>query len=143
MPDITSIPPECLKRILVLYGYKVSDEDEFNWILTREGSAPIPVPKLGELVGADVLMSILSKAKMDNRVFLSLLAIYENEALKKQNSPLHGFRLYTCPINTHLEHYTIPLRYLPFPVPSSQESDFKVAHYSPRFQAVCSGSFWN
>ena len=85
MPAITSISPECLKRILVLYGYKVSDEDEFNWILTREGSAPIPVPKLGELVGADVLVSVLSKAKMDNRVFLSLLAIYENEALKKQN----------------------------------------------------------
>jgi hypothetical protein len=85
MPAIAVIPPECLKGILILYGYKVSSEDQLNWVLVREGSVPITVPKLGELVGLDVLMSALNKSKMDNDVFFSLLAIYENEAAKRLN----------------------------------------------------------
>lgn len=85
MPAIAPIPPEYLKGILILYGYKVSNEDQFNWVLVREGSTPIVVPKLGEAVGVDILMSALDKSKMDNAVFFSLLAIYENEAAKRLN----------------------------------------------------------
>jgi hypothetical protein len=85
VPAITPLPPEYLKGILILYGYKVSDEDEFNWVLIREGSTPIVVPKIGEMLNSDVLKSVLEKSRMDNHVFLSLLAIYENEAAKGLN----------------------------------------------------------
>jgi len=41
------------------------------------------VPKLGELVALDILMSALDKSKMDNAAFFALLKIYENKTAIK------------------------------------------------------------
>lgn len=85
MPAIAPVSPNPLKCIPGLYGYKVSGEDQYNWVLIRQGSVPIIVPKLGELIALDVLKSALDKSKMENSVFLSLLAIHENELIKNHN----------------------------------------------------------
>lgn len=53
------IPPEQLKRIVELCGYLIAAEDEWNWAMTKHGCVPILVPKDGDFVAIEVMMSVL------------------------------------------------------------------------------------
>jgi len=67
MPAIAPIPPWALKQILELYGYKVTYEDQFNWLLedpSQKDAEPIPLPKLGELVAVEIMMQAVLGSKM-------------------------------------------------------------------------------
>lgn len=65
-PAVAPIPPPALKEILCLHGFKVIDEDEYNWVLAdSENSVPITLPKMGELVAVDVMMQTLIDAKLN------------------------------------------------------------------------------
>ncbi len=61
--------------MLQKYGFEVVAEDEFNWCLFKqEGARPvITLPKEGDLVSLDIMMSILNQLKMDNATFFDLL----------------------------------------------------------------------
>lgn len=73
MPALAPVPPETLKAILEACGFVVAHEDSFNWTLVRgEVEPPVILPKLGALVALDVMMQILSDAKIDNLTYLTL-----------------------------------------------------------------------
>lgn len=61
------ISPINLKRLLELKGYEVIAEDAYNWLLAKGSkTAPVPVPKLGDLVPVDVFMDVVfTKAGMN------------------------------------------------------------------------------
>ena len=75
-PAVAPIPPHDLKQILVLFGYKVIAEDEFNWVLAHDvkdgADVPIVIPKLGDLVALDVMMETLITAKLNLQVYFAL-----------------------------------------------------------------------
>jgi hypothetical protein len=49
-----------MKLILELYGYKVIAEDEYNWVMMEESHPdPLILPKLGPLLGVDIMMQIV------------------------------------------------------------------------------------
>jgi hypothetical protein len=74
-PAVAPIPPEALKEILCLHGYRIIAEDDYNWSLTdktQEKSEPIIVPKIGELVALDVMMQTLIDAKLNLSTYFIL-----------------------------------------------------------------------
>ena len=75
------ISPAHLKLIFELHGYKVTDLDEFNWVLDLEPpSEAIILPRLGDLVPLEILMDTgFTKAGMDLRTYLKLRAMAERE----------------------------------------------------------------
>ena len=68
------ISPEHLKLIFELRGYKVTNVDEFNWVLDLEPSREsIILPRLGDLVPLEILMdTAFTKAGMELRSYLAL-----------------------------------------------------------------------
>ncbi|HEY3129584.1 MAG TPA: hypothetical protein VGL91_09000 [Acidobacteriota bacterium] len=80
MPARAPIPPEQLKRMLEVDNWRLVAEDEYNWVLDRADSKePIIIPRKGELIALDVLMSIIGRVGWNN-------AIYDN---LKQRCPAH------------------------------------------------------
>lgn len=74
-PAVAPIPPNALKEILCLHGYRVIAEDEYNWSLAdraQEKSEPIIVPKIGDLVALDVMMQTLIDAKLNLSTYFAL-----------------------------------------------------------------------
>jgi hypothetical protein len=56
VPVLAGIPPEALKRVLERNGYKVIDEDMYNWLLAKgEDGEPVVVPKIGRVLGVDMM----------------------------------------------------------------------------------------
>jgi len=75
MPAEATLPPEELKKILLLDGFTVEGEDEYNWALFKEGHIhPVIIPKRPTLVPLDVMMGALDKAGMSSGRFRELLA---------------------------------------------------------------------
>jgi hypothetical protein len=56
------IPPKQLKRILELRGYRIVNEDEFNWAMAMGHEVPLIIPKEGEYVSVEVMMDTLHRA---------------------------------------------------------------------------------
>lgn len=84
MPAIAPISPWAMKTILELFGFQVIAEDDYNWVMseTKEhlGVAesgekePILLPKLGDLLALDVMMSTVINAKLDLHTYFALKA---------------------------------------------------------------------
>jgi hypothetical protein len=81
----TPVSPSHLKRILELAGYVVVAEDEWNWNLIRGEELPLNLPKDGEFVALEVMMSVLHQANILLGAYLPLkseaakqLGIYAN-----------------------------------------------------------------
>jgi hypothetical protein len=74
-PAVAPIPPGALKTILELYGFKVSAEDDFNWVLVdpkQTDSEPVVIPKIGDLVAVEVMMQALIDSKLPFSAYLGL-----------------------------------------------------------------------
>jgi len=56
------IPPRHLKCMLELHGWVVSMEDEWNWSLVKGDGGPIIIPKDGDYVAVEVMVSALEAA---------------------------------------------------------------------------------
>ena len=76
MPALAPIPPDNFKAILEKDGFTVDLETEYNWTLSRDDSPPIIVvlPKKGEFVSVEIMMSTLDKIKMNPGTFFDLLS---------------------------------------------------------------------
>jgi hypothetical protein len=62
--------------MLEAYGFVLREEDEHNWALYRAASETvIVVPKAGELVSLEILMSILDELGIDNATYFHLLKL--------------------------------------------------------------------
>jgi hypothetical protein len=66
------IPPVQLKRVVELRGYKLIDEDEWNWAFAKDDGVPITIPKDGEYVAVDVMMDTLHKTGTDLGTYFTL-----------------------------------------------------------------------
>ena len=79
---LAPIPPERLKQIFELYGYKVVLEDHYNWVLAQgPKDTPIILPKLGDYVPLETLMdTVFTKASMDLRAYLALKKRVEEQS---------------------------------------------------------------
>ncbi len=56
------VPPGVFRKLLEERGFKVIDEDVFNWVMAKgKDEIPLTVPKLGDLIPMDVMMRILSQ----------------------------------------------------------------------------------
>jgi hypothetical protein len=53
-----------LKRVLELAGYVIAMEDEWNWSMVKGLGLPIIIPKDGEFVAVEVMMSALEQANL-------------------------------------------------------------------------------
>ena len=75
------ISPEHLKLIFELHGYKVTNFDDFNWVLDLEPPREsIILPRLGELVPVEILLdTVFTKAGMGLGAYLALRARAERE----------------------------------------------------------------
>jgi len=75
VPALAPVSPKTFKAMLQRYGFEVAAEDDFNWCLfKREAPRPvIIVPKEGDLLSLDIMMSIVDQLKMDNKTFFDLL----------------------------------------------------------------------
>ena len=74
-PALHPVSPDTLKRILEEDGFHVAMETDYNWTLFKK-EAPMPViviPRKGELVAVDVMMSILDHLKINNARYFELL----------------------------------------------------------------------
>jgi hypothetical protein len=84
MPAIACIPPWAMKEILTLFGFLVIAEDEYNWVMSKtkdhlgvaevDEKEPIILPKRGELLALDVMMTTLINAKLDLHTYFALKA---------------------------------------------------------------------
>ena len=73
-------PPALFKKILELDGFQVVGEDEWNWVLFKEGiPRPIPIPKTVEQVPNDIMNSALHHAKMTPGRYIELREVAELE----------------------------------------------------------------
>lgn len=80
MPALKPISPVILKRIVELAGYKVIQEDDYNWHLAKtKHDRPIILPKKGGLVAVEIMMNILNKLKMNNATYFEYLDKAQNE----------------------------------------------------------------
>jgi hypothetical protein len=78
MPALAPIPPEQLKRLLETLGWSAIGEDQYNWLLDREGNTgpPITIPKIGPLVAIEAMMAALHQAQVnDGQYFEALKAV--------------------------------------------------------------------
>jgi hypothetical protein len=50
--------------VLELHGFVVSMEDEWNWSLVKGSGLPIIIPKDGEFVAVEVMVSALEQADL-------------------------------------------------------------------------------
>lgn len=85
MPAIAPIAPWAMKEILEHFGFVVTAEDAYNWVLSDtkdkasisaepspEAKEPLILPKKGKLLALDVMMDTLIKAKLDLHTYFSL-----------------------------------------------------------------------
>jgi hypothetical protein len=73
-----------MKEILQRFGFQVIAEDDYNWVLSETkdhlGVAevgekePIILPKQGDLLALDVMMSTVINAKLDLHTYFALKA---------------------------------------------------------------------
>ena len=94
MPAIACIAPLVMKQILELYGYQVLVEDGYNWVMeektpTSPESAPVILPKVGDLLAVDVQMDIFIKTKMD----LQTYAVLKQRVTGEKGLQAEGFEL--------------------------------------------------
>ena len=92
-PAVAPIPPEALRDILCLHGYRVIAEDQYNWSLTdttQDKSEPIIVPKIGDLVALDAMMQTLIDAKLNLSTYFILKekVLGKNWGYPAEESPL-------------------------------------------------------
>lgn len=76
MPALVCVPPAQFLEILKKAGFRVLQEDVWNWVLARnETDIPITLPKTGDFVAVDVTMDlVLSKAGVGMARYLDLVA---------------------------------------------------------------------
>ena len=72
MPVIAPVPPNKLKEVLELDGWKIFDEDQYNWLLEKDLQS-LAIPKKPAMTSVEVLEHTLSKAELAPGDFFSLL----------------------------------------------------------------------
>ena len=75
MAALAPIPQETFKRILELYGFRLEEEDEDNWTLSKEDAQKpiITIPKRGAILSVGLMMKVLDQLKIDNKKYFELL----------------------------------------------------------------------
>lgn len=73
MAAITHIPPEILKQVLVMDGWKVTHEDAYNWLLEKSGKDPLPIPKRVRMLPFEIHEHCLQVAELEFGRYLELL----------------------------------------------------------------------
>ncbi|MBI2207165.1 MAG: hypothetical protein HYU41_25295 [Candidatus Rokubacteria bacterium] len=75
MAALAPIPARKLKRMLEADGYSVKHEDDANWVMDRgPDDEMLNIPKHGRVLALEVMDSLLSKAKINDRKYFDLLA---------------------------------------------------------------------
>ena len=75
MAALAPIPAKKLKAMFESDGYAVIHEDDYNWTMDRgPDDEVLTIPKLGEVMALEVMDSLLSKAKINDRKYFDLLA---------------------------------------------------------------------
>jgi len=75
----TPVPPEILKRIVLLFGYKELGATEYNWILSRDGEdEPLVLPRLGRVVSVIVMDKVFEHTGMTLGTYMAIKGIVEN-----------------------------------------------------------------
>jgi hypothetical protein len=90
MTTIACVPPEVLKRILELKGYKLKRETKYNWTFVLPGAPEddprtVVIPKRGDLVAVEVMMGTLVAAHILPGDYFILKAQVDAEVKKKAN----------------------------------------------------------
>lgn len=63
-PILAPLSPDALKDAFVATGWKVIDEDEYNWLLARgDSDEPFVLPKKGARVSVPVMQAALAKGR--------------------------------------------------------------------------------
>ena len=76
MPPPAPVAPHIFKRMLEVYGFVLREEDEHNWALYRAATETvIIIPKHGEVISLEVMMSILHELKIDDATYFHLLRL--------------------------------------------------------------------
>jgi hypothetical protein len=73
MVPIAQIPPYLMKQVLILDGWKLRRQDEFNWLLSK-GRKYLPIPRKCKTLPFAVMEICFEEAKLRGQRYLDLLA---------------------------------------------------------------------
>ncbi len=73
MVPFAQITPELMKQILVLDGWRVRREDEFNWLLSK-GRKYLPIPKKCKTLPFAIMNICFEESDLRGQRYLDLLA---------------------------------------------------------------------
>ena len=73
MPALVKVTPEEFKAILLLDGWRIYQEDAYNWSLVK-GDESLEIPKRGKLITFAVMEHAFSVAEMPPGRYLELRA---------------------------------------------------------------------
>jgi hypothetical protein len=58
------LPPEQLKEAFEAGGYRIIDQDQYNWVLAKgDTDEPIVLPKRGKLVAIEIMEDAVERAR--------------------------------------------------------------------------------
>lgn len=63
MPVLAGISPGALKAVFEGAGYRCIDEDQYNWLMALDDGEPFVIPKVGRVVGVDVMSKAAQAAR--------------------------------------------------------------------------------
>jgi len=72
MVPMAQIPPYLMKRVLILDGWKLRREDEFNWLLSK-GRKYLPIPKKCKTLPFAIMNICFEVAEIHGQRYLDLL----------------------------------------------------------------------
>ena len=80
MPALAPIPPEQLKRVMEILDFIVVDEDQYNWLMDKEGrnDPPITIPKIGPLVALQIMDAVIQQASVNHFQYFEALKKTQN-----------------------------------------------------------------
>jgi hypothetical protein len=74
LPPFAQISPKLLRDILELDGWKATHQDDYNWLMDKDGFEPIPIPKLVRTVPFAVFDNCLEKSQIVGDRYQKLFA---------------------------------------------------------------------
>lgn len=72
MVPFAQIQPETMKQVLILDGWKLRREDEFNWLLSK-GLKYLPIPRKCKTLPFAVMNACFEEADLRGQKYLDLL----------------------------------------------------------------------
>ena len=78
MAILSGIPPRMLKEVFERNGYKLVGDDEYQWMLARDGDVPLLIPKLGAVVSVPVMDAAMDHARRRGLLRALMAAVAEH-----------------------------------------------------------------